>query len=404
MMTMPLEGIRVVDWSAWQQGPVASMMLGDLGADVIKIENREGGDPSRGIMGTGGNSFNLAEGRHAYIEAHNRNKRSITLDLKKDEGREVMYRLVKEADVFIQNFRQDVPVKLGLDYKTLSGMNPRLVYGSASPWGPDGPESDQRGYDYLGQARSGFMSAVGEPDMAPLVAASPIADQVGAVMLAYGVMAALISRNSSGKGQEVNASLLGSMIWLQALSVNTKLLAGWEMPRQERSQTWNPVYCHYKCADGRWIALGLLQSDRYWADFCKALEIEELETDPRFQDLMYRAVNSTELVPILEARFASKSSEEWGRILKKADLLFCLVNSIADLPSDPQVTANDYITEYDHPALGKVNMVGFPIHMSETPPSVRMPAPEMGQHTEDVLLELGYTWEDIGRFRDEEVI
>ena len=401
---MPLEGIRVVDWSAWQQGPVASMMLGDLGADVIKIETREGGDPARGIIGTGGRSFDLAEGRHAYIEAQNRNKRGITLDVKKDKGREIMYQLVKQADVFVQNFRQGVASRLGLDYQMLSGINPRLVYASASPWGPEGSESNLRGYDYLGQARSGFMSAVGEPDMPPLLAASPIADQTGAIMLAYGILAALFARDRLGVGQEVNASLLGSMIWLQCLSVNTSLLAGWEIPRQAKSQIWNPVYCHYKCSDGKWIALGLLQSDRYWADFCKAMELEELEKDPRFENLVQRAINSKELVPILESRFASKTSDEWDEVLRQAELLFCRVNTISDLINDPQVTANDYITEYDHPALGKVNMVGFPIHMSETPLSVRMPAPELGQHTEEVLLELGYSWEDIVKLREEEVI
>ncbi len=176
------------------------------------------------------------------------------------------------------------------------------------------------------------------------------------------------------------------------------------MPRQAKSQVWNPVYCHYKCSDGKWIALGLLQSDRYWADFCKAMELEEIEKDPRFENLVQRAINSKELVPILESRFASKTSDEWVEVLQQAELLFCRVNTITDLINDPQVTANDYITEYDHPALGKVNMVGFPLHMSETPLSVRMPAPELGQHTEEVLLELGYSWEDIVKLREEEVI
>ncbi len=401
---MSLEGIKVIDWSAWQQGPVASMMLGDLGADVIKIENRAGGDPGRGIIGTGGNSFDLAEGRHAYIEAHNRNKRGMTLNVKTDKGREIMYQMVKEADVFVQNFRQGVAAKLKLDYQTLSGINPKLIYATASPWGPEGPESSNRGYDYLGQARSGFMSAVGEPDMPPLLAASPIADQIGAIMLAYGVLAALVARDRTGVGQEVNSSLLGSMIWLQGLSINASLMAGWELPRQAKSGVWNPVYSHYLCSDGRWIALGLLQSDRYWADFCQAMGLEELEKDERFESLVPRAINAKELVPILEARFATKTSDEWSQALREKDLLFCLVNSISDLASDPQVTANNYITEYDHPALGKVNMVGFPIHMSETPPSIRMPAPELSQHTEDVLLNLGYSWEDIGKLREEEVI
>lgn len=247
------------------------------------------------------------------------------------------------------------------------------------------------------------MSTVGEPDMPPLKVAGSLADPTGAIMLAYGILAAIIARDRLGVGQEVNASLLGSMIWLQCLTITTCLLGGAEMPRMARSEQFNPMYRHYECSDGKWIQLALLQ-ERHWADFCKVMELEELENDPRFENLVQRAINRKELVSILESRFASKPSDEWVEALRQAELLFCRVNTIADLIDDPQVTANDYIIEYDHPALGKVNMVGFPMHMSETPLSVRMPAPEWGQHTEEVLLELGYSWEDIVKLREEEVI
>ena len=183
-MAMPLEGIRIIDWTIWQQGPLSTTMLGDLGAEVIKIENRAGGDPGRGVMSLGG--FDLADQPNFYFEANNRNKKSITLDLSKPEGREVVHRLVAESDVFVQNFRKGVAARLELDYETLRKHNPMLIYGSATGYGPKGPDSGEPSFDLLGLARSGMMMAAGEPDMPPLSIAGAVADQMGGIMLAYG--------------------------------------------------------------------------------------------------------------------------------------------------------------------------------------------------------------------------
>jgi crotonobetainyl-CoA:carnitine CoA-transferase CaiB-like acyl-CoA transferase len=221
-MTMPLEGIRVVDWTIWQQGPVASVMLGDLGAEVIKVEERIGGDPGRGVLRAQG--LDLSDRPNFYFEANNRNKKSIALDLKKPEGVAIVQRLTERADVFVQNFRKGVAGRLGLDAATLRARNPRLIYASATGYGPEGPESGAPSFDYLGLARSGIMFSAGEPDDEPLAIAGGIADQMGAVMLAYGVLAALFARERTGRGQEVDASHLGSMAWLQGLGLSARLM------------------------------------------------------------------------------------------------------------------------------------------------------------------------------------
>jgi len=260
-MPMPLEGLRIVDWTIWQQGPVCTAMLGDLGAEVIKIEDRVGGDPGRGIVRMSG--IDLSDRPNFYFEANNRNKKSLTLDLKKPEAREIVYKLAARSDVFVQNFRKGVAARLGLDYATLREHNPRIIYANATGYGPEGPESGDPSFDQLGLARSGIMQAVGEPDMPPLGVAGGVADQMGAIMLAYGVLAAVVARERFGVGQEVDASHLGSMLALQGLSVASKLMMGFALPRQARSRAGNPLWNHYRCQDDKWICLGMLQPDRY---------------------------------------------------------------------------------------------------------------------------------------------
>src|SRR5438093_392925 len=394
-MPMPLEGTRVIDWTIWQQGPVASVMLGDLGADVIKIEERVGGDPGRGVLKAQG--LDLRDRPNFYFEANNRNKRSLTVDLKKPAGVALVQRLAERADVFVQNFRKGVAARLGLDAATLRARNPRLVYASASGYGPEGPESGAPSFDYLGLARSGIMYSAGEPDDEPLAIAGGVADQMGAVMLAYGVLAALIARERTARGQEVDASHLGSMAWLQGLGLSARLLLGRALPRQPRRYATNPLWNHYRCADDRWIALGMLQPDRYWQDFCRALGVDELADDPRFRDTPSRMANAGEAIAGLVAAFEKKPLAEWIEILRKAgDFIFSPVQSVNELPDDPQVKANDYVLDFEHPAFGTIQMVGMPFELSATPGRVRSAAPEFGQHTEEILTQdLGLSWDEV---------
>ncbi len=403
-MPMPLEGIRIIDWTIWQQGPVASVMLGDLGADVIKIEERVGGDPGRGILKAQG--LDLRDRPNFYFEANNRNKRSLTVDLKKPEGVAIVQRLAERADVFVQNFRKGVAGRLGLDAATLRARNPRLVYASASGYGPEGPESGAPSFDYLGLARSGIMYSCGEPDDDPLAIAGGIADQMGAIMLAYGVVTALLARERTGRGQEVDASHLGSMAWLQGLGLSARLMLGRALPRQPRRFATNPLWNHYRCGDGLWLALSMLQPDRYWERFCAVLEIPEAAADPRFKTMLDRMMNAGECIALLDQVFARRPRAEWlRRLASGGDFIYSIINSVDDLPDDPQMQANGYVTAFEHPAFGPTQVVGLPVRLSETPGSIRLPAPEFGQHTEEVLTEvLGCSWEEIGRLRQEEVI
>jgi crotonobetainyl-CoA:carnitine CoA-transferase CaiB-like acyl-CoA transferase len=404
-MPTPLEGMLVLDWTIWQQGPVCSAMLGDMGADVIKIEQRGTGDPGRWLLAAAGQT--LSDRPNWYFEANNRNKKSITLDLKKPEGIEVVHALAEKADVFVQNFRKDVAARNQIGYQNLREINPRIIYASATGYGPEGPDSAEPSFDHLGLARSGIMNAAGEPGMPPLGISGGIADQMGAIMMAYGIMTAVVARERHGIGQEVNASHLGSMSFLQGLSLSMKLMAGIAMPRSFRARAFNPLWNHYECQDGQWLALAMLQSDRYWPDVARLIGHPELATDAKFATAAARAQAAEECVTLLDEAFAKKPRDEWTKLLRedKSDLIYTIVNSVDDLPTDPQVLENDYIVEFDHPQHGPTNMVGIPVGLSETPGSIRSAAPEMGQHTEEVLMDvLGWDWDRISELRDKEVI
>jgi len=406
MMKDVLEGIRVLDFSIWQHGPFASVLLGALGAEVIKIEQPISGDPGRGMRSIVGSPVQMPGDRNYYYEACNLNKKSISLDLKKSKGRDVLYELVKKSDVFIQNFRRGVANRLGADYKTLSQYNPRLIYATASGFGPRGPQKGSPSFDYIGTAASGLMTTVGEPDWPPSYPAGGLADQGGAIILAFAILTALLARERLGVGQEIETSQLGSMIAWQGLNVMSALLMDRELPTHRRKKARNPLWNHYLCADDRWLSLACLQSDRYWPDFCNVLGIQELEKDPRFEDMSRREENCEELIKILDKIFFTKKREEWMKALRDGgEFIFSPINTIPDLAGDPQVLASEYIVDFDHPVYGPIKVLGFPVWLSKTPAKVRSAAPELGQHTEEVLIEIcGYSWDEIGELKDQQII
>ncbi len=403
-MSSPLEGVRVIDWTVWQQGPLGTALLGELGADVIKIEDRSTGDPGRGATQVYGQKTGI-QGRNFYFETLNWGKKSIALDLTKKKGKQVVYGLVKGADVFVHNFRQGVPDRLGMDYQTLSQYNPKIVYAVASGWGPKGPDARKPSFDLVAQARSGIMDCFFSGGIPPQRLGGAIADQMGGIMLAYSVLAALVARDRTGAGQEVDVSQLGSMMLLQGLRVNQYLMCGEEPRKQPRTAILNPLNNHYQCKDGRWIALALMQADRYWHDFCMALGIQNVETDPMFSTHAKRAEYRVELIALLDKTFATKTAAEWLQILERnEDFPIALVKSIPDVVEDPQVKANNYIAEFDHAVWGRTRHLCTPISFGKTPLKKGKEAPEFGEHTEKLLLELGYSWEDIVGLKEEQVI
>ncbi len=398
-VTGPLKGVRVLDWTMWQFGPVSTSMMGDMGADVIKIESMDG-DAGR-VMNTD------VHGRNPYFEACNRSKRGIVVDLKTPEGKEVIYNLVKTADVFVQNFRQGVAQRLSMDYATLKQHNPMLVYASANGYGPKGPDSAEPSFDGCGQARGGLMMAATPIDAEePSTVQGGVSDQIGAIMVCFGVLAALVARREQGVGQELDASHLSSVMWLQGLHITMNGFSGRrEKEAFDRKRPANPLTGYYKCKDDRWIRLMMLQSDRYWERFTRALDIPEVKDDPRFNTLQRRTEYSAELVALLDTQFLTRTYDKWVEAFRaNGDFVYAKVQSIGELPDDPQVIANDYITKFDHPVYGLVDECRHPINYYETPAGIWREAPEFGQHTEEVLLEAGYGWGDIEKLREKGAI
>jgi len=329
-----LEGIRVLDITIWQQGPMATAMLADWGADVIKIEGPDSPDPGRALV-----RYDVGQaGPNAYFETHNRNKRGMVLDLKSEAGRGVFYRLVEGADVVVQNFRPGVCERLAIDYPTLAKINPRLVYCQASGFGLLGPDAQRPALDPLAQARGGLMSVTGEPDAPPTRTFGGMADQVSAFLLSYGIMVALFHRERTGEGQMVDGSLLQGQIASQAFNITSFLMSGTyggsPMARIPRGLT-SPLWNQYKASDGKWVMVGMPQFGRYWSPFREAIHEaigEWLEPDRLSLDWMRtNAADLMQLIVRLDGIFATQTAAYWRDLFRRYDFLFEVVNEYRDL-------------------------------------------------------------------------
>jgi crotonobetainyl-CoA:carnitine CoA-transferase CaiB-like acyl-CoA transferase len=401
-MSMPLEGIRVLDLTQYAFGPRTAGFLAEMGAAVIKIENTQGGDPVRGVLALKG--IPMYEGKfNAYFEQNHRGKRGIALDLHQEKGREVAYKLVEESDVFVTNLRIGSLERLGMDYETLSALNPRLIYALGTGWGLRGAARDRGAFEATGFARSGLVTSFAEPQLLPPQCPPGVGDYTAATFLAYGIMLALFHRERSGEGQMVHTSLLGSLMKIGSLCIDTSLAAGRDMVGVPHDAE-NAFYNCYQTKDKRWIQLAILQDERSWSEFCETMGIQHLENDPRFNTAEARVENRIALIAILDELFISKTHREWIERLEEHKFAWAPVQYFTELDSDPQILENDYILTLHDPEAGNVKAVGVGIDLSKTPGRIGGKAPELGQHTEEVLLELGYTWDDIVAMKEQDVI
>jgi formyl-CoA transferase len=400
----PLEGIRILECASYHAGPGGSAILGDLGAQVIKVEQPGDGDPIRSLMRIGSIPFEIPVRRNLFCEGANRNKKSITLNLKTEKGRQILYVLVQQSDVFLHNMRPTAVKTLKIRYQDLSPIQPKLIYASVSAYGSKGPDRERGGFDYQGQARSGLMYAMGEPGMPPVVSQFGLVDQVTAIMVSHQILTALFMRERNGIGQEVEVSILGSAIFLNYFNALITHLGSGRVPRHDRRRE-HPMRNYYQCRDGCWLMMTLTPPDRFWPGLCQALGHTELAHDPRFQKDDDRLAQAEYLVELFDRIFATRPREEWLKIFADYDLFCCAINTAEELALDPQVLENGYLKDFDHPTLGRKMIPGYPVHFSQATAGTRSAAPDLGEHTEEVLRNLcGLTVNEIKVLRREGVI
>jgi len=389
-MSMVLDGIRVVELAEALAGPYCAMLLGDLGADVIKVERNAGGDQSRGwgppFVGT----------ESAYYLATNRNKRSITLNYDHPLGGEILQRLLSTADVFICNQPSKVSLqRRGIDPETLRAKNPRLIYCSISGYGFTGPKAEQPGYDILAQAEAGVMSFTGEPGGGPMRFPIAIADMTTGMYAAMGILGALFARERSGRGDYLDMALFDSQLTWLANVGSSYLNAGVSPQRLGNAHPNIVPYQLFRGSEGRYFVVGVGTQEQ-WSRLVRILGAEELEKDARFSTNATRNQNREQLIPILQARFDSLPSEDWLRRLKAADIPAAPIQTVGEALVDPQTLARGLVVELEHSTLQTARSIANPIRFSEQPIVYRMPPPLLGEHNQSVLRDLGYTESEIG--------
>ena len=393
-----LSGIRVIDMTEALAGPYCTMYLGDMGADVIKIERVGQGDQTRGW----GPPF--VSGESAYFMSTNRNKRSLALDIATPDGKAIIHQLIDGADVFINNLpRFSSLEKLGLDPESSLARNPRLIHVCITSFGHTGPRAGQPGYDILSQGMSGLMSLTGEPDGEPMRYPVPISDMTVGLYALTGILAALYERERTGVGQAIDTSILESqMAWLTNLA-GSYFATGKNPPRLGNVHPTITPYQPFPTADGWIIIAG--GTDRIWVRLCDALGIApEVRDDPRYATNPQRNVNRAAVQALLIERLKTGSKDTWLEKLREADVPSGPIYLLDEALAEPQTLARDFIVELEHPAAGMVRSLGFPPHLRDGAIGYRLPPPTLGQHTAEVLSELGYEAADLARFKETGVI
>lgn len=379
-MELPLKGIRVLDLSQMWALPGTAMFLADQGADVIKVEP-PGGDPGRTTL----TQAPIGEVSRAHFVV-NRNKRDIVIDIRKPEGKEIILKLAKNADILMHNFRPGVDKRLGIDYESIYEMNPRIIYTCITPYGPKGPLANNKAYDRLVQAISGVQGRRKLPDGTPLSAGVWVADCSAPGFFSYAIMLALFQRERTGKGQKVESSLLNCAIAMQSV----ELVRAETEKQQPQNLADIAAYAPYRCADNNWIII-IIITDEEWMKLTRAMDVEHLANHPHFATVIARTQNSTEMFQILEDIFSTKTRDEWVNIFQQHDVPSAPIINPFEVFTHPQIIENEMLVEINQPGVGKLVMMNSPFRLSGSPKVIIKPAPRPGEHTAEILKELGYS-------------
>ena len=393
-MGLPLSGVTVVDVTSVLAGPYCTMLLGDLGAEVIKIEPPAGDMIRKSPPFVGGES--------TYYLYTSRNKKSMIIDLRKNRGREVLLKLVKEADIFVENYKPQTKVRLKIDYPELKKINPKLIYCSVSGFGQTGPWAERPGFDQIAQGMSGLMSVTGFPDSVPTRVGVAIGDSVASLFATYGILAALIERQTSGQGQYLETSLLEGLIAVMGFQA-AKYFGTEEPPlAQGNDHASFAPYGTYKTKDGH-INISAAK-DAMWINLAKILNLEELVNDPRFKTNTDRVRNKDILRELMEEKLAQKTTNEWIEIFNEGGIASGPIYRVDQVFNDAHVLHRKMLMEVEHPLAGMIKMIGFPVKMERTPCQVSFPPPWLGEHTDEILKRFGYSDKEIDDLKRKKVI
>ena len=399
-MAKGLEGIRVIEVGGAAAMPLAGQLMAGWGAEVIHVEPPGRGDMMRTLLKEGAGGWMKPHEVNYLWEHMDRNKKGIAIHIGTPEGQAVLHRLIAGADVFLNNLRPYEMEKFHLTYETLEKINPKIIFANLTGYGRKGPEKNAGGYDSVAfWARSGVMDLLHDTDSAPNISRPGYGDSISSLCLLSGIMAALLIRERTGVGQEVEVSLFNTATYALGFDISHCLITGEEAFRPQRKTLGNPIRNVYPTKDKRWVMLGMTNAQHYWPSFCKAIEKPELENDPRFATLEARARNSAELVTIIEGIFRTKTYAEWIEILLLNKLVWSPVKTPLEVTRDEQAKANEFFVEWDHPKHGRIKVLNNPIKLSKTPAEIRMRAPDLGEHTDQVLQESGYSETEIAEMR-----